>query len=83
MFNKIGLREPVGTSTHSKHVYLETGNHYELLEDETSLIVAVDHESVGLVIYYRLTATDWNELVDGECGTVSETVSDHSIYATE
>lgn len=85
MFDKIGLREPLGVTYEGVHVYLENGMHYERLHDYIGLIVAADHEDVGQVTFYRLTVEDWNGLVDGSQGEVSGwiTETDGSLYAKD
>lgn len=78
---KIGIREPLGTITEVTHIYMKHGMHYERCHDDIGLIVAADHEDVGLVTYYRATPEEWNALVDSE--DVLELVFEHTPYYKE
>jgi len=62
--DRIGIREPVGSLSDAVHVFTDDGMHYERLRGDIGVIVAADHEDVGLVTYYRASADEWNDLVD-------------------
>jgi hypothetical protein len=82
--DRLGFHEPEGTISEMVHLFMEDGMHYERMHDDIGLIVAADHEDVGLVTYYRCTPEQWNELVDGSEGDLVEGVGTfRGLYVTE
>ena len=62
---RLGLREPEGLTQTMEYLYNEnTGMEYEAYRDDYGqLYMSAWHEDVGQITWYRITADDWDELL--------------------